>query len=122
MPHNTGVRKKMSGSESKTYLVSITLGTEEGELPDNGVIEELIFAQMGASGVLQDTVEGLSCLAVEVMEPKLPKNSDEFINYMLGAFPKAEWDADNDGQIVVYTNLRLRNDGSVVEFPEGEKF
>lgn len=40
---------------------------------------------------------------------------DEFMRKMLDVFPDAEVGTDNDGQLIIYTNLTER-DGLVVEF------
>lgn len=43
------------------------------------------------------------------MDPntEMPKTDDEFMQRMLNAFPEATVGQDNDGQLVIYTNLRL---------------
>ena len=53
---------------------------------------------------------------VEFVNGDLPKDDPEFMDKMLAAFPDAEVGQDNDGQLVIYTNLRLTADGSVVSF------
>lgn len=54
----------MSGGETANFKVIITLSTEEGELPDNDEVQELIFNQM--SGDLDDETM-LRCIAVGVL-------------------------------------------------------
>lgn len=46
------------------------------------------------------------------MDPntEMPKTDDEFMQRMLNAFPEATVGQDNDGQLVIYTNLRLTGD------------
>lgn len=58
----------LSKSESKPYTVSIWLGTEEGELPSDEIVEGLIADQM--EGVLNDDT-GLSSLAVHLVRVPL---------------------------------------------------
>lgn len=55
----------MYGSESATFIVEITLGTEEGELPDDNEVEELVANQM-AGELDEDT--GLFTMAVILVE------------------------------------------------------
>lgn len=45
---------------------------------------------------------------------------DEFMALMLSAFPQASWDVDNDGQILVYTNLQFLTSRDNPSIPEGE--
>ena len=47
--------------ETKTYTVDLTLSTENGELPTDDEVEQLIVDQM--SGELDETT-GLACVAV----------------------------------------------------------
>ncbi len=44
----------------------------------------------------------------------------EFMNKMLAAFPEATVDQDNDGQLVIYTNLQLLTDSDNPSIPAGE--
>lgn len=39
---------------------------------------------------------------------------DEFMVTMLNAFPLAQVEEDNEGNLVIYTNLTLDSDGNVV--------
>lgn len=41
-------------------------------------------------------------------------NLDDFMGAMLSIFPEAVVEVDNEGQLVVYTNLIERPDGSIV--------
>ena len=54
----------MSLSESKIYIVEITLGTDVGELPTDSEVEELIADQM--SGELDEDT-GLFALGVALL-------------------------------------------------------
>ena len=43
-------------------------------------------------------------------------NFNDFMNKMLNAFPQATVEEDNEGQLVIYTNLREDESGNIVEF------
>jgi hypothetical protein len=45
----------------------------------------------------------------------MPENFKEFMVLMLNTFPNAEVGEDNDGQLVIYTALAIK-DGKVVSF------
>lgn len=45
-------------------------------------------------------------------------NINELAVQMRGVLPNAAFDIDNNGQVIVYTNLRLLDDGGVVEFED----
>lgn len=45
---------------------------------------------------------------------------DEFMNVMLNAFPNATWDCDNEGQLIVNTNLHILTSHTNPSIPEGE--
>ena len=38
---------------------------------------------------------------------------DEFMNTVLASFPNAEVDFDNEGQLIIYTGLRIASDDTV---------
>ncbi len=43
---------------------------------------------------------------------------NEFMQKVLAAFPNAEVGDDNEGQLVIYTNLCYDADGNVIEMEE----
>ena len=47
-------------------------------------------------------------------------NLFEFVDKMVTAFPGASWDVDNDGQIVVYTDLQYTSNAQNPSVPLGE--
>ena len=42
------------------------------------------------------------------------KTFDDLIRVVLGIFPNAQLEEDNDGQIIIYTDLAEASDGSLV--------
>lgn len=46
------------------------------------------------------------------------KNMDELMNKALELFPEALIEQEDDGNIVIITNLREDEDGNIVEFDE----
>ncbi len=42
----------------------------------------------------------------------------EFVDQVLTVFPEATVEPDNDGQLVIYTNLKLTADESVITFED----
>ncbi len=43
---------------------------------------------------------------------------DNFMSYVLSFLPDASIEQDNEGQLVIYTNLKPNDDGAVVTFSE----
>ncbi len=52
-------------SESDTYVVEITLATDNGELPTQDEVERLVADQMGVGDML-DEGTGLACIGVRL--------------------------------------------------------
>lgn len=48
------------------------------------------------------------------------KNMEELMSKVLEIFPEAIFDEEDDGNIVIITNLREDEDGNIVEFEEEE--
>lgn len=55
----------MTTQETATYQVEVTLSTEQGELPADSDVGQLIFDQM--AGELDDNT-GLRCIAVRLTD------------------------------------------------------
>lgn len=54
--------------------------------------------------------------AINKNKKKIPfKNLDNLMSKILSILPNAQFDEDNDGQIVIYTNLQQGKDGSLLE-------
>jgi hypothetical protein len=47
-----------------------------------------------------------------------PETFDDFMGRMLAAFPGAQIEEDNDGQLVIYTNLREVRAGKLEVFDD----
>lgn len=45
-------------------------------------------------------------------------NFDELMTAILKILPEASFDEDNDGQIVIYTNMEETIDGTLIPFTE----
>lgn len=43
---------------------------------------------------------------------------DEFLSVVLLLIPEAEVGEDNDGQLIIYTNLTLNADGNIETMPD----
>lgn len=52
----------MGTNETSTYNVLVTLSSKDGDLPDEGDVETLIYEQMSG-----DLGEGTKCLSVEMI-------------------------------------------------------
>lgn len=55
------------------------------------------------------------------MDNLVDVNFDQFVRAVLSLLPEASVEEDLDGQLVIYTNLKLNDGGYTVEFDSEEE-